>query len=489
MTIKVDTVHPGYQEMVERWTRCRHASEGLDAVRKAKSKYLPKLTKQNDPDYKAYLTRADFYGAMGRSIQGHSGSVFRKPPKIEVPGGDKGEEWLEDMTLTGISAEGLMLEALRELLEVGRYGLYVDMAEKGEGDNRPYIILVAAENIISWRTENVNGKQVLNRVVLCEHISEDDPEDMFKVVEVVQYRVLELAATDDEGMGYTQTLYRKNKNGDDFEQYGEAIMPDRRGKTFDRIPFWFGNASNITPNVERPPLMEVADLCLSMWRNSADLENGFHYVGIPTPWVAGFPIGTELRIGSNVAWVSDKTDAKASMLEFTGQGLKGLSEHIDSKKRDCAVFGSRLLEEQKKSAETAETVRLRHAGEVASLMSMVETLDKTFSEALEFAYSWGGLTGETTVAVNRDLLAIKASPQELQALTAAVQAGLMSFETYYYNLEQLELTRPEVDFEEEDEAIQNNADKEVVLKVAGGRPADEDEEAKAARLAEEAKAA
>ena len=485
----VETKHADYQGMSERWQRCRDAAEGLDAVRAGKSKYLPQLSGQDDPEYKAYLKRADFYGATGRSIQGHAGSVFRKPIKIKVP--TAAEEWLDDITLTGIAAEALTLKALQELLEVGRYGLYVDMAtKKSTGEvQRPYLILVAAENIVSWRTENVAGKQVLNRVVIEEIVEEDSAEDEFLLDRVTQFRVLELGATDDEGSrGYIQKIYRK-KTGDEEYSLAETIVPDRRGKTFEGIPFWFGNASTMTPNVERPPLMDVVDLCLSMWRNSADLENGFHYVGIPTPWVAGFPVKTELRIGSNIAWVADKSDAKVGMLEFTGQGLKGLSEHIAQKKADCSVFGSKLLEGQKAAAETAETVRLRHAGEVASLMAMVNVIDGTFSEALSFALMWAGVSGDAVVAANRDLLAIKASPQELQALTAAVQAGMMSFETYYYNLEQLELTRPDIDAEEEAEEIENDGNKEVVLKVAQGRPADEDEEARAAELADEAAAA
>jgi hypothetical protein len=254
------------------------------------------------------------------------------------------------------------------------------------------------------------------------------------------------------------------------------------------IPFWFGNASGVTTRVDRPPLMEVADICLSIWRNSADLENGFHYVGIPTPVVAGFPTSTKLRIGSNVAWVSDKADAKAFMLEFSGQGLNGLTELIEGKKKDCAIFGSRVLEGQKAAAETADAVRLRHSGETASLVTMVDVLDRTFKEALTFLFEWAGMSGEVVVAANRDLLNVKATPQELQALTAAVQAGTMSFATYYYNLEQLELTRPDVEWEEEEQDIENGVDKAVVLSVQNGRPADADEEARAAQLASEAAA-
>ena len=79
---RVDTPHNDYSDMLERWERCRDAAAGLDAVRKAKTKYLPKLSGQDDSEYRGYLKRADFYAAMGASIQAHVGQVFRKAPKI-----------------------------------------------------------------------------------------------------------------------------------------------------------------------------------------------------------------------------------------------------------------------------------------------------------------------------------------------------------------------------------------------------------------------
>ena len=477
---RVDTPHADYSDMLERWERCRDAAAGLDAVRKAKTKYLPKLSGQDDSEYRGYLKRADFYAAMGASIQAHVGQVFRKAPKIEVPAA--GEEWLDDITLSGVSAAALMQEAYAELDEVGRFGLYVDMAPKeAEGEPlRPYLVLVPAENVISWRTENRGGKQILNRVVIREDADEVSEDDEFVIQKTLQYRVLELV-----GETYSVQVYRKPRESEDFVPYGPPVYPDKRGQPFGKIPFWFGNASGVTTRVDRPPLMEVADIALSIWRNSADIENGFHYVGIPTPVVAGFPVTTELRIGSNVAWVSDDPGAKASMLEFSGQGLNGLAEHIERKKKDCATFGSRVLEGQKAAAETADAVRLRHSGETASLVTMVDVLDSTFKAALGFLYEWAGLAGDVVVAANRDLLNVKATPQELQALTAAVQAGTMSFATYYYNLEQLELTRPDVTAEDEEAALEEAADKEVVLSVQSGRGASEEEEARASELAAE----
>ena len=120
---------------------------------------------------------------------------------------------------------------------------------------------------------------------------------------------------------------------------------------------------------------------------------------------------------------------------------------------------------------------------------MADTLDATFGAAMKFALNWAGITGESEIRTNRDLLAIKATPQELQALTKALQSGAMSWETYYHNLEQLELSRPGVDAEEESAASESDAERAVVLTVSQGRPADEAEEERAAALADEAEAA
>ena len=85
---------------------------------------MPKLSEQTNQEYEAYKTRALFYGATPRTLQGLVGSVMRKEPVVEVP--KALEDHLTDVTLTGISFAAFAKTTLEEVLKTGRYGVLVD---------------------------------------------------------------------------------------------------------------------------------------------------------------------------------------------------------------------------------------------------------------------------------------------------------------------------------------------------------------------------
>ena len=254
--------------------------------------------------------------------------------------------------------------------------------------------------------------------------------------------------------------------GDEFIEV-ERTIPLRRGKPLDFVPVVFFGPTDTTPEVDKPPLLDLVDMNFSHYRSSADLEHGRHFVGLPTPWVAGFPRDINLRIGSNIAWVSNDTSAKAGILEFTGQGLGALEKALESKERLMAVLGARLLEEQKRAAEAAATVELRQTGETSTLIRIIQVVEEGFSQILRWVAWWAGLTADPvdpsiTVTLNRDLAAIRATPQEVAALVQALQGGVMAFETVYANLERLEMTREGVTAEDELAAIQAREEQTLV---------------------------
>ena len=53
------------------------------------------------------------------------------------------------------------------------------------------------------------------------------------------------------------------------------------------------------------------------------------------------------------------------------------------------------------------------------------------------------------VELNRDFIDARLDPQEQSSLMLMLQSGAISYETYYYNLERGELTRPGITAEEE----------------------------------------
>lgn len=445
MSIKINATHPAYDKRRSQWQRCRDAVEGSDAVKARGSEYLPLLSKQTSGAYHAYKTRALWYGASARTVQGLIGAIMRKEPSVEVP--KELDDHLKDVTLTGISFAAFTKTVLTEILTTGRYGVLVDMPAESHDTQRPYYAAYTAESIVNWRTAMRNGVPQLVLLVLCESLSEPKSDDQYQNESIEQCRVLRIT----EAGEYEVELFRKDAAGDWISQ--QIIKPTYRGEPFTFIPFCFFGPNTITPDIEKPPILDLVDVNLSHYRSSADLEHGRHFCGLPTPWVAGFPENTTLQIGSSIAWVSSSPDAHAGMLEFTGQGLGALEKALESKERLMAVLGARLLEEPKKSVEAADTLTIRHSGEQSILRGIAGSVSTGLSKLLEWAALWSGLGADeaknATVKLNTDFADASMTFAELESLIRSWQTGAISYETLYYNMERGEVTRPGIDAETE----------------------------------------
>jgi hypothetical protein len=86
--VPVNTHHKEYDSFLSKWERCRDCYEGSDAVKTAGEKYLPALDShkqtQGKTAYEGYKTRALFFNATGRTIDGFAGAVFQKEPVVKV---------------------------------------------------------------------------------------------------------------------------------------------------------------------------------------------------------------------------------------------------------------------------------------------------------------------------------------------------------------------------------------------------------------------
>lgn len=476
----VDTKHDAYGSTVDQWKRCRDAFAGTDAVKAAGETYLPKLRKQADDEYRDYKARAVWFGATERTVGAFVGSVFRKEPAINgLP--DPLTPHVKDIALNGQHVYRFAAEALKEVLTVGRHGVLVDMPAAGP-EKRPYWVSYFAEQIINWRTARVNGKTVLSLVVLQESDEQVNPEDPFVVECVTKYRVLKL----DDGGKYIQQLWEAveetGPDGQKSESFRlvEEIFPTRKGARLDFIPFAFLNARNNFPEIDKPPLLDLVDVNFSHYRTSADLEHGRHFCGLPTPWAKCFNVaqGQELRIGSAVAWTTDDPNADVGMLEFTGQGLAALEKAEAEKKQAMSELGSAFAQRQRDGVEAAETVRMKFGEEHASLTSVVESVSSGLTQAMQWHMWWfagdGAKADDVSFKLNGDFFDISADPRLLDSLMSAVQAGFISRETYYWNLQQGEIARPGVDWESERKAIE--AEEPMVEDVAPAPEVEEEDE-------------
>src|SRR5262245_57219608 len=167
----VNSTHPDYDAMLPAWTRARDVLAGEDAIKCAGEKYLPRLEGQSDPEYLAYKSRAAFFNATSRTADGYVGLIFRRVPFIKLPEANSAlgkalADFSNDADMLGTSLNQYAKNVLTEVISVGRAGTLIDW--ESENENRVYASAYAAENILNWRVERINGRNVPTLVVLYE---------------------------------------------------------------------------------------------------------------------------------------------------------------------------------------------------------------------------------------------------------------------------------------------------------------------------------
>lgn len=491
-----NTKHPRYSQLTDVWARMRDCAEGEDAVKRRGTVYLPSLSGNVDKEYADYKLRAMFYSATGRTVEGLQGAIFRKPAKVEWPESEK--DRLKSIGSSGETFEVMASASVRDLLTTGRFGLLVDAPDKETNDGEAYVTMYCAENIINWRTAVVNGKRVVTMVVLAETYEVVDPKDPYAVEVKPQWRVLHLGngpAYDTTGKRpriaagfgesdlskpfYYQELWRENpdKTAKDKLVLISTVTPRKSGgRLWDKIPFAFANPANNEADPMDPPLRDLANVNLSHYRSSADLEHGRHYTALPTAWFAGFTFDGEVQIGSAVAYSTDNDNAKAGFLEFTGSGLGALATALEQKERLMATLGSRLLEQQKTGVETAQAIVLRSTGEQSALTLIAKSASAAWTMALQWLSVWNKTTDDgadkITVALNTEFTSTTLDSATLSSMIQAAQSGLMSWETFFYNLQRGGVVPEGTTADEERERIENEGLPAALGLAMSGLPTD-----------------
>lgn len=438
------------EEMLTIWEKCEDCREGQTAIHKGGEKYLPRLSGQDDKEYSAYKRRAVFYGAMSRTVDAFQGMVMRVPPTV-----DNTDALLDDVDAAGNSLYEFAGDLLEDALVKGFGAILVEHTPQREGITtlaqaqaaglRPYLTKFSADSVINWK----QSKGIFSQVILeeCESVSVSE----FESKERHFYRVLDI---DSAGLYRQRKFIQSEKDKERFIQEGDDIYPLKNGAKMTVIPFYFfGDVE------ELPPFIDLVDLNISHYQSTADLENGAHFTGIPQAWLSGVQLeeGKVLKVGGTSAWVFPDPQAKAEYLEFTGQGLATLEKRLETKEKQMAAIGARMLSDTV-VAETATGAGIRSSGEFSILAQLAGNIGKVLTRACSFMLEWSGKS-PVTVKLNTDYLPAKMTPQELQALVGAWQSGAISSQTFFYNLQQGEIIAQDVDFDEEQENISESGPK------------------------------
>ena len=450
----IQTAIPVYLKFFPRWQKCRDAIAGEEEIKFKKEKYLPKPSGMDAEDYKGYIGRAQFFNAGGRTLDGLAGMLNRKPAIITVPEGM--EKYLENVDGKGHTIQQFIDMVCKDVLTTNWGSVLVDMPKSSkESDTTKqsqadfekqglyaYMVYYKAEASTKWKWETDGRTQRLRYVILKEPTVVDAVGE-FNTEIKNYYRVLQI---DPETGNYKQTLY------DDKLIPIEEIEPKTSKGNFKELPFAF---MSISSEPEEPILSDLINVNLSHYRKSADYENGLHWTGVPTPFERGWTpettydneghevAPTPMKLGGTQFLYFPSGTEQVGYLEFSGSGLSQIANAMDSDKESMAVLGARIIANQKKGVESAETAKIHNSAENSVLASFANNMSQIFSRLLRIYLEWS--TGadikqeDVKVQINTDFDVSTMSAQELTTLVALWQSGGMAKSDLFRNLKEGEI--------------------------------------------------
>ena len=444
--------------MEPHWVLIETLMTGTYGIRKKHRTYLPQEPRELDEAYDNRLMRsvlAPFYARLERML---AGMLTRKPVRLSDVA-DVITEQLFDVDLQGNDLNVWTNETARKCIRYGHVGVLVDAPAAGQ-NGRPYWVTYTPRDIVGWRYEMENGKQRLTQLRLVEKIVV--PDGLYGEKEVEQVRVLTPGAFE---------IHQKN-------QRGEFVVVDEGRTSLSEIPFSVAYSNRLGLLESRPPLADIAELNLKQYQVQSDLDNQLHISAVPMLAFYGFPQATEEVSAGPGEAIAFPAEGRAEYIEPGGRSYEAQFKRLDQIAQQINELGLAAVLGQKLSAETAEAKKIDRSQGDSTMMVIAQQMQDLIDNCLVFHADYMQERNAGSSFVNRDFLASRLEPQEIQALLQLYSAGSITQKTLLDQLAEGEVLGDEFDVEEELEATQNGGLIEM------SRPQPEPEREEKARMPE-----
>ncbi len=421
MTSTLATVHPEYEEQRCAWMRIRDSYKGQEHIKKLGVDYLPPTTgmakllstgsyqwnKDGLLKYCNYKMRALFPGDMAEMVRTAIGILWNKDATIEVP---KKLEYIKDeATSEGDSILQLMRDINVEQLLVGRCGLLADLPTRVRRQAaRPYFTMYKAEKILNWDigSRGLVPYRQLNLVVLDESENERQADLSYTAVE--KYLVLSIGnldPNDTDGFYYYGRFRGVPSVGGNGAISGGASPlftsagMKRAAMNLPFLPFVFINSTHINPRMEAPPHIDLADLIVSLYQNSANLEQQIHEQSQETLVIPGGASDTDYAIGVG-AVLTPPLGSETRFIGIESKGLPEAQKHYQNKRIQIERRSGQMIDTRSLQRESGESLKTRLAAQTATLSMIAK------------ACGWGMTRGlkHMAVMVGADPNEVKVKP-------------------------------------------------------------------------------
>lgn len=428
--------HPQFDEMLPLLEKVQDCFEGADFIKSKGIKYLPptrsmiqdgyfsgtgnlqcddgQMRNKGVIDYASYLERAVFPTYVSDAVENYIGLLHKKPPVVKV--NNKLKSLLKNLSNYGETVEEFLLRLNKEQLRSGRAGILVDINTE---TNKPYLALYCGNSIKNWNDTIANSPyKRLNFVALDETGPVFDETTKSWVNQKQKVRVLSLIDN-----AFCVSV------GDDILSATDFTKITCQGISINKIPFYFANSTTNRPEMEVPPLLKIANACLSIYRSEADYRRSLHLQGQDTLVVVGPRASDDdspIRTGAGAAIIVDQGgDAK-----YIGVSSSGLAEQRSALEKDheqASLASGQFVGTNKGNNESGDAMKTRIASRTASLLTIAIVGASALQDALRACGEFLGLSAEDvaeiTVTPNLDFVKGAFSAQELIQLVTSRNSG------------------------------------------------------------------
>ena len=416
------------------WELIEALLQGTYGIRKKHRKYLPQEPREQDSSFDARLSRstlAPFYVRLERML---AGMLTRKPVRL-TDVSDLVREQLFDVDLQGNDLNIFTYDTARKCIRYGHVGVLVDAPQAGS-NGRPYWVTYTPRDILGWRTELSDGQQKLTQLRLMERTVVPDGD--YGEKEVEQVRVLTPGAFE---------IHQKDDKGD-FRVVDEGTT------SLDQIPFAVAYSNRVNVMESRPPMADIAELNLKAYQIQSDLDNQLHLSAVPLLGFFGFPQSAEEVSAGPGEAIAFPAEGRAEYISPPSHAFASQFQRLEQIAMQINELGLAAVLGQKLSAETAEAKRIDRSQGDSTMMVIAQQCQDMIDNCLRFHAAYLQEPQAGSSFVNRDFLATRLDPQEIQALLQLYTAGTITQGTLLGQLEQGEVLGDSFDVEEELDATQ-----------------------------------
>lgn len=454
-----DTLSLAHNRQEPAATICRDVYDGPLKIREAGVRYLPMFPREDDAAYLDRLKTSVFYDAFGRTVNGLTGMVFRKPPKLSVDVPAPITALWENIDMMGTHGEVFARERHKDGEIDGHYIIFVDMqrvdpatvrtrADRTRAGLRPYWIGIRKQDVLGYRSAVIDGRVLVTHFRYRTTQVEPDGEYGEKEVETVR----EYNLTSEDGSRQVAFIvWAKRQN----EQGKEEWVEDESGTmSIDEIPVSVAYLGERVGMLEsQPPHLPLALENIKHYQLVSDNDTCLHIASVPWPAFIGVDPEAEIAVGPNMG-VKLPENASVAYVEPQGNGLVAMQERIQKSEYRMAILGLSMLMSESRAAETATSKRIDKSESDSALSSHARATQDALEEALRLTAKWLGISeGGGSVEINTDFDALPIDAQTITALANLVSIGRLTQETMWKILQRGEVLPGDFDPEVEAELL------------------------------------